>query len=302
MKTASIHAIYNFLRHSDRLATGGQPSESELAFVAAAGYEVVINLALPDSDYALPNEAECVQRAGMQYVHIPVVWEQPRAEDFVRFARTMDTLKARRLFVHCAANMRVSSFLLLYRVLREGWTYADARADLEKIWLPNSTWSHFIEETLAQAILPARAGDEDAILALLATAGLQTQNPPDMAPTFLSFDGTRVVGSVSLDVCGREAVLRSLAVAPSHRRQGLARALCAFALAHAREVGASDVYAVSETAVDFFAALGFRALPPAKVPATVRAAPGTARCGAAALCLHRSAFDGDDAANADSAL
>lgn len=294
MKTRSIHSIYNFLRCSDRLATGGQPSESELAYVAAAGYEVVVNLALSDSDYALPNEAECVQRAGMRYVHIPVVWEQPRAEDFARFARTMDTLKTQRVFLHCAANMRVSSFLLVYRVIREGWTYADARAELEKIWLPNTTWSTFIEETLAHAVVPARAGDEAAIAELLAAAGLHTQDPPDLAHTFLSFDGARAVGTVSLDVHAQQAVLRSLAVAPSHRRQGRARALCAFALARAREVGASDVYVVSETAADFFAALGFRALPPATVPAEVRASPGAVRCGAVAICLHRpvSAPDG----------
>lgn len=293
MKTPSIHSIYNFLRCSDRLATGGQPSEAELAYVAAAGYEVVINLALSDSDYGLPNEAECVRRAGMQYVHIPVVWEQPRAEDFARFVRTMDTLKTQRVFLHCAANMRVSSFLLLYRVLREGWAYADARAELEKIWLPNTTWSDFIQDTLLEAVLPARAGDEGAIAELLAAAGLQTQDPPNLAHTFLSFDGARAVGTVSLDVHTQQAVLHSLAVAPTHRRQGRARALCAFALAHAREVGANDIYVVSETAVDFFAALGFRALPPAKVPADVRASPGAAQCGAAAMCLHRSAFAAD---------
>ena len=287
MKPASIHAIYNFLRCSERLATGGQPSEAELAYVAAAGYEVVVNLALSDSDYALANEAECVRRAGMQYVHIPVVWEQPRAEDLARFARAMDGLKTRRVFLHCAANMRVSSFLLLYRVLREGWSYADARLELEKIWRPNRTWSSFIEETLAHAVLPARAGDEGVIAALLSAAGLQTQNPPDLAHTFLSFDGAHAVGTVSLDVHGQHAVLRSLAVASTHRRQGRAQALCAFALAHAREVGASDVYAISETAADFFAALGFRALSPELVPAGVRASPGSVRCGATAICLHR---------------
>lgn len=291
MKTASIHSIYNFLRHSDRLATGGQPSESELGFVAAAGYEVVINLAISDPDYALPNEAECVQRAGMQYIHIPVAWEQPRAVDFARFARAMDSLKTRRVFLHCAANMRVSSFLLLYRVLREGWSYTDARADLEKIWLPNSTWSRFIDETLAQAVLPARTDDADTIMELLAAAGLQTENPPDMARTFLSFDGARAVGSVSLDVCGQQAVLRSLVVAPTHRRQGRARALCALALAHARELGVSDVYVVSKSAADFFALLGFRALLPAKVPASVRAAQGSACRGEATICLCRSASD-----------
>lgn len=294
MKTASIHSIYNFLRCSDRLATGGQPSEAELAYVAAAGYEVVINLALPDSDYALPNEAECVARTGMEYIHIPVVWERPRSEDFARFVRAMDARKERRVFLHCAANMRVSSFLLLYRVLREGWTYTDAHMELEKIWLPNTAWSSFIEQTLAQAVLPARAGDVAVVSTLLAASGLQTQAPPDLAHTFLSLDGTRAVGTVSVDLCpDQQAILRSLAVAPTHRRQGRGRALCQAALAHARALGAREVYVVTETAGDFFAALGFRALPPAKIPTSVRTAPGSVHCDASALCLHR-AVDADE--------
>lgn len=293
MKTAATPTIYKFLRCSDRLATGGQPTEAQLAHLATAGYEAIINLALSDSDYALPNEAECVQRAGMEYIHIPVVWEQPCAQDFMRFARAMDGLHGRRVFLHCAANMRVSSFLLLYRVLREGWSYADSRVELEKIWLPNRTWSNFIEDTLAQAVLPARAEDANAIAEILAASRLQTHTPPDLAHTFISVDGPRAVGTVSLDWDGQHAVLRSLAVAPSHRRQGRARALCAAALAHAHALGAGEVYVMTETAADFFSLLGFRALPPAQVPARVRASPGSSHCGACAACLHRPLLASD---------
>lgn len=293
MKTAAIHAIYKFLRCSERLATGGQPTEAQLAHLATAGYEVVINLALSDSDYALPNEAELVRRAGMEYIHIPVDWEQPCANDFARFARAMDRVQDRRVFLHCAANMRVSSFLLVYRVLRAGWSYADARVELEKIWLPNRTWSSFIEETLAQAVLPARAEDAGTIVEILAMSGLQTHTPPDPAHTFLSIDAQRAVGTVSLDWDGQHAVLRSLAVAPSHRRQGRARALCTAALAHAHALGAGEVYVLTETAADFFSLLGFRALPPAQVPTRVRASPGSSHCGACAACLHRPLLASD---------
>lgn len=290
MKAASLHSIYNFLRCSDRLATGGQPSAAEIARIAAAGYEIVINLALSDSDYALPNEAECVRDAGMQYIHIPVVWEEPRAQDFTRFAGAMDAARDRRVFVHCAANMRVSSFLLLYRTIREGWSYAQARVELEKIWLPNTTWSGFIERTLTQAIVPARAGDEHAVAELLAEAELATTVAPNLRHSFLSFHGPRAVGTISLDIVDRQAILRSLAIAPEYRRQGRAQALCRVAVAHAREAGVSDVYALTETAADFFTALGFRTVTLANVPAAVYAQPSTAHCPASAVCLHRSVF------------
>lgn len=290
MKTASLHSIYNFLRCSERLVTGGQPNAEEVARVAAAGYEVVINLALPDSDYALPNEAECVRKAGMQYIHIPVVWEEPRAEDFARFARAMDATRERRVFLHCAANMRVSSFLLVYRIVREGWSYAQARAELEKIWLPNTTWSTCIDALLEQAVVPARAGDEGAITELLEAAGLSVANAPDLRHTCLSFHGARAVGTISLDILGRHAVLRSLAVESEYRRQGRGRALCHYALADARDAGVSDVYTATETAADFFIALGFRVLPPTNVPAAISTHPSTAHCPAATTWLHRSVF------------
>ncbi len=46
MDQPDIESIYNFLRLDERLITSGQPSEEELAAVARAGFEVVINLAL----------------------------------------------------------------------------------------------------------------------------------------------------------------------------------------------------------------------------------------------------------------
>lgn len=45
---------------------------------------------------------------------------QPRDQLFAFFA-AMDRHRGERVWVHCAANMRVSVFLGLYRVIRQGW-------------------------------------------------------------------------------------------------------------------------------------------------------------------------------------
>jgi protein tyrosine phosphatase (PTP) superfamily phosphohydrolase (DUF442 family) len=76
-----IAEIYNFLQISDGIATSGQPTAEQFASIKQAGYELVINLALPTSSNALPNEKEIVESQGMQYVHIPVIWENPTLED-----------------------------------------------------------------------------------------------------------------------------------------------------------------------------------------------------------------------------
>jgi len=50
------------------------------------------------------------------------------------------------VFVHCAANYRVSSFVALYGESRLGWTREDADAHIRKVWEPNGTWARFLDE------------------------------------------------------------------------------------------------------------------------------------------------------------
>ena len=84
----------------------------------------------------------------MAYVHIPVNFEDPASRDFQTFCRVMEAFQDRPVFVHCALNMRVSSFVFLYRVLCERVARAEAERDLHAIWQPDEAWSRFIEEQL----------------------------------------------------------------------------------------------------------------------------------------------------------
>ncbi len=143
-----LNTIYNFLSLSAKLATSGQPLEEELEYISKAGFEVVINLALSDADYSLADEEGSVTKLGMEYIHIPVIWQSPTSDDLDKFFDVMEKYKNKKLFVHCAANMRVSSFVALYRVIKEGWDYSDAVNDVYKIWNPNEIWSDFIRSEL----------------------------------------------------------------------------------------------------------------------------------------------------------
>jgi protein tyrosine phosphatase (PTP) superfamily phosphohydrolase (DUF442 family) len=148
MPTTSLSQIRSFRQISDRLGTAGQPTEEELSLVRDHGYEVVINLALPTSTNALANEGSIVSQLGLTYVHIPVNFENPAAQDFEAFCRVMKAFEARRLFVHCAMNMRVSAFVFLHRVLQQGVAVDEAQRDLHAIWQPDDVWSRFIRERL----------------------------------------------------------------------------------------------------------------------------------------------------------
>lgn len=108
-----VNQIYNYVRLSDRIATGGQPTETEFLSVKEAGFRAVVNLALTSSDNALEDESTVGRPLGMNYVHIPVAFEAPRSEDYRRFVKAMADFSDISVFVHCAANKRVSAFFWL---------------------------------------------------------------------------------------------------------------------------------------------------------------------------------------------
>jgi protein tyrosine phosphatase (PTP) superfamily phosphohydrolase (DUF442 family) len=149
MSGARASDIYNYLPIDGQLVTSGQPSVEELRAVAGEGVEVVINLALHDDPrYSLPDETGTVSALGMTYVHIPVKFDAPREDELLAFFDAMETHAGRKTLVHCAANKRVTSFIGLYRVLRQGWDRDAAFEPMAKIWEPNPTWAAFIEEML----------------------------------------------------------------------------------------------------------------------------------------------------------
>lgn len=144
----NLSDIYSFRPVSEKLGTAGQPTESQFRAVREAGFDAVINLALPTSDNALAQEGSIVTGLGMSYVHIPVDFKAPTAQDFRTFCRMMEAFEGRRVFVHCAANMRVSAFVFLYRVLLQRVPESEAEKDLRAIWEPNDVWSRFIRNQL----------------------------------------------------------------------------------------------------------------------------------------------------------
>ncbi|HSJ54024.1 MAG TPA: protein tyrosine phosphatase family protein [Anaerolineae bacterium] len=150
MSTDELNEICNYLPIGPDLGTAGQPGREQFALLRAAGYEVVVNLAMPNSTGALPDEAELVAAQGMEYIAIPVVWEAPTREDLERFFEVMEGARGRKVLVHCALNMRVSAFVYLYRVLREGVPLDAARETMHRIWQPEGVWAAFVEGALAR--------------------------------------------------------------------------------------------------------------------------------------------------------
>ncbi len=140
-----LEDIYNYVEINESLATSGQPNEQQFHLIQKAGYQVVINLA-PKSiiENSLKKESSLLRELGMEYIHIPVKFSDPSESDFRRFSAELHARRDQKVWVHCAANMRVSAFIYRYRayVLEESDEHI--RKDLEKIWDPVGVWKTFI--------------------------------------------------------------------------------------------------------------------------------------------------------------
>jgi protein tyrosine phosphatase (PTP) superfamily phosphohydrolase (DUF442 family) len=86
----------------------------------------------------------------MKYIHIPVDWNNPIRQNLDDFFHAMDEHKDEKVLVHCQANYRASSFVMLYRVLRLNWKKEDAIPVMEKMWNPEDfpVWQKFIDNIL----------------------------------------------------------------------------------------------------------------------------------------------------------
>ena len=144
----TIETITNYIRVSDRLSSSGQPDEDGFRSIAAAGFAAVINLAMPDSDKAIPEEGSVVTRLGMAYHHIPVPFDEPKTRHLTQFFGLMDSLQNENVWAHCVVNYRVSAFLYLYRRWK-GMSEDEARIAVLPDWQPNATWQAFMTQRTA---------------------------------------------------------------------------------------------------------------------------------------------------------
>jgi len=140
----SIEAITNYKAVSETLVSSGQPAEWQFKEIADAGFEVVINLAMPNSDKAIPEEGYIVTAREMVYVHLPVPFGAPTAEHLRSFFGLMRAFEGKKCWVHCVVNYRVSAFLYQYFRLVRNVSSEEARKVIIAEWTPDQVWREFM--------------------------------------------------------------------------------------------------------------------------------------------------------------
>lgn len=141
----SVDEIYNAIQVNEHLLTSGQPTEDQLKAASDNGFARVINLA-PLDGRSLPDEAGLVRSLNMNYVHIPVIWTDPKPSDFEAFEQAMSQQPDAKTLVHCVANFRVTAFYSLYAQKHLGWSEEQADTFRARIWQGSNypIWEDFI--------------------------------------------------------------------------------------------------------------------------------------------------------------
>lgn len=145
----SLDEILNYRAYSPAFASAGQPTVGQLEVVRDAGFERIVYLAFSNDRNAIPSADRLVRDLGMDYVHIPVVWDAPTVADYASFSAIMNREPNKKTLLYCQANMRATAFAFLYRVLELGVPIAEAKAAMNSVWEPNPTWRTLIFDVLA---------------------------------------------------------------------------------------------------------------------------------------------------------
>jgi amino-acid N-acetyltransferase len=143
---------------------------------------------------------------------------------------------------------------------------------------------------MSEPIVTGARPDERAAMAdLLARCALPVDGLDDCGhELFVARAGGGIVAGAGLDVRGAAALLRSVAVAPTHRGLGLGERVTAHALARADQLGLDAVYLLTTTAEQFFPRFGFVRIERSEVPPDIRGSVEfTSACPASAIVMRR---------------
>jgi len=143
----------------------------------------------------------------------------------------------------------------------------------------------------APLLRAATVHDERGIRALLEGSGLPTSDLESARPEFVvACEDGEVIGAGALQRFGYSALLRSVVVAENRRGSGLGRMIVCKLERQARAAQITELILLTQTAAEFFARQGYRAIERTSAPQDMQVSeefrslcPGSATCMAKSL-------------------
>jgi amino-acid N-acetyltransferase len=140
---------------------------------------------------------------------------------------------------------------------------------------------------------PARSQDLIAIRALLERSGLPTSDLQAAQPEFAVIrENSRVIAAGALQRFGSSALLRSVVVAPDRRGSGLGQAIVTELERIARAARIGRLVLLTQTASEFFARQGYRAVERSTAPQDMQGSEEfRSLCSISATCMAKDLAD-----------
>ena len=149
-----LSGILSVQKVHDSLYSSGQPTAAQLELLAQAGVCSVVNLTLNDDTANLlaksQQEDRIVLELGMQYIHVPLLWDCPSANSALFALKAIHHLQDQLVWVHCTQNRCTASLMYLYRRFYMHMPINEAQDLLHKVWEPDETWSGLINAVAMQ--------------------------------------------------------------------------------------------------------------------------------------------------------
>ena len=138
----ALREIPQFAAVHAHLCSSGQPSAADLAQIKAYGFSTVMNVALSNAEPHLALEDQICLELDLNYIHLPLAWETPNAEQALLILDLLHCLvQEQMVWLHCAKNYRVSCLMALYKQYYLQQPIEQIHDDLHAIWQPNETWT-----------------------------------------------------------------------------------------------------------------------------------------------------------------
>ena len=143
--SAGVESIDGYHRVSDRVAIGTQPTPDEVTALAAEGFNGIVNLR-EEAEFDDGPVSHAARDSGMQFIRVPLSSKNPSDPAVEKFLAATDDVSLYPVFIYCASGNRAAALWMVRRVLREGWTLADAEAEADRAGLKSEAMREFARD------------------------------------------------------------------------------------------------------------------------------------------------------------
>jgi protein tyrosine phosphatase (PTP) superfamily phosphohydrolase (DUF442 family) len=133
----------------DKPAAGGKPSANAYAKAAANGFRSILTLRSDKDRVDTLRERLLVESYKMRYFNLPAKNSLPRSEQIDEFLRLVKDKTNQPMLINCAFAARVAPYLMIFRIVEQGWAEEKALEDATQVGLRRDDLQKFARNYLS---------------------------------------------------------------------------------------------------------------------------------------------------------